>query len=138
MGNKPRIFVMLALLAFAPWTPEPLADDGVFFTATLLGSELDAPRQSPGTDVGLFRGLGIAPAVGYRMGRFRVEGELQFHYSSPLGFGSDSLDVQALMANGYLDIALSKSSTLFLGAGLGRAEVDIDFSTCLEPQGCRM
>ncbi len=83
--------MIIALLAFASGTADSLADDGVYFTGTLLGSELDAPRQTSQTDLGLFRGLGIAPAVGYRMGRFRVEGELQFHYSSPLGFGSDSL-----------------------------------------------
>jgi len=110
-------------------------DRGAHFTVALTGSELDAPRQTPTTDLELFTGLGLGLAGGYRFGRFRVEGELHVHRSER-PFTGDSVGLRTLMVNGYVDFRLSKQFDVFLGAGVGNANVDIEFDTCLDLLGC--
>lgn len=114
----------------------PARDDrGVYCTLAFIASELDAPRQTPTTDLELFTGLGLGLAGGYRFGRFRVEGEWHVHHSER-AFTGDSVDLRVLMLNGYADFKLSRRLAVFLGAGIGNANVDIDFDTCLDLLGC--
>ncbi len=110
-------------------------DRGAHFTLAITGSELDAPRQTPTTDLELFIGLGLDLAGGYRFGRFRIEGEWHLHHSER-SFTGDSVDLRALMVNGYADFRLSKSLNFFLGAGVGNAKVDVEIDTCLDLLGC--
>ena len=115
---------------------EPIRGDrGAHFTLAITGSELDAPRQTPTTDLELFTGLGLGLAGGYRFGRFRIEGEWHVHHSER-GFTGDSVGLRALMVNGYADFKLSKRFAFFLGAGVGNANVDVEFDTCLDLLGC--
>ncbi len=114
----------------------PARDDrGAYCTLAFTASELDAPRQTPTTDLELFTGLGVGLAGGYRFGRFRVEGEWHVHHSER-AFTGDSVDLRVLMLNGYADFKLSRRLAFFLGAGIGNANVDVDFDTCLDLLGC--
>ena len=48
---------MIALPLAEAGGREAAAAGGLYVSVTLAGSELKAPKQTPGTDVGLFRGL---------------------------------------------------------------------------------
>ena len=115
---------------------EPIRGDrGAYFTLAIIGSELEAPKQTPTTDLELFIGLGIDLAGGYRFGRFRIEGEWHLHHSER-SFTGDSVGLRALMFNGYVDFRTSKRINFFVGAGIGNAKVDVEIDTCLDLLGC--
>lgn len=116
---------------------EAAAAAGFYVAVALSGSELKAPKQTSETDLDLFSGIGLAPAFGYGNGRFRVEMEVNLHASTALGL-SDRIGVRAIMANGYLDMALPKRFAILLGAGTGTARVHVDLGTCLNERGCPM
>ncbi len=108
---------------------------GIYFNLAMSASELDGPSPTSSTDLGLFRGLGLAPAVGYRWGPFRTELEWQPHHSESM-FHGDTLGMNALLVNLLWDFFPARRLGVSVGAGAGYARLTIDFSTCLEPGGC--
>jgi len=133
------LLTLAALVAGLPaWGPPAAAAEsnrGAHFTIAGTGSKLTAPQQSETTDLDLFNGVGIDVAGGYRFGWFRFEGELHFNRSER-AFTGDRITVRNLMLNGYGDFPVSKQLTIFVGAGLGDATVDVGIETCLDLEGC--
>ena len=83
------------------------------------------------------RGLALSLALGYDLGRTRVEAELGYQKSDldTLDFGiasfalSGDVSSLSLMCNGYYDFDTGGPASPFLTAGVGLAKVDIgDFS----------
>jgi len=112
-----------------------LADDHVYLDIAMTGSEIDGPKPTPTTDLDLFGGLGLAFAVGYQRGLWRADLEWHIHGASAFAH-SDTIGVRALMVNGYLDVPLGKYFAFTVGAGFGRADVDVEYDTCLDTLGC--
>jgi len=117
-------------------SPTSGQERGGYFSLSLTGGELDAPRQTPTTDLDLFSGLGLSFAGGYRRGYLRLEGELHLHQAER-GFTGDTVTFHALMLNVYGEFPFAKRRmAFFVGAGFGRADVDVDIDTCIDLQGC--
>ncbi len=128
------VTAIVAFIAFL--SPAYLhADDHVYLDITMTGSEVNGPKPTPTTELELFSGLGLAFAVGYQRGMWR--GDLEWHlHSATAFFHSDTIGVRTLMANGHLDVPLGKHFAFTVGAGVGRASVDVEFVTCLDILGC--
>jgi opacity protein-like surface antigen len=111
---------------------------GIYVTVMMTGSEVDGPKPTAGTDVGGFRGLGLAGAVGYRWLPLRAE--IEYHantaYGELGGSTDDRIQIRTVMLNAYAEAQPSRWFGLFAGAGLGRAHVKADFVTCLQFPGC--
>jgi opacity protein-like surface antigen len=108
----------------------------------LTGAEPEGPKPTAETDLGLFRGYGVAAAVGYRWLPLRLELEYQSNTAYTIdasffgGGGDDRIAVTALMLNGVLEWQALEWLGLFAGAGLGRARAEFDLSTCYQLSGC--
>ena len=115
----------------------PYADRGLYASVFLTGSEWDGPKLTADTDLGLFSGLGLAGAVGYRWLPLRLELEYQSNTAYKILGGADErFALRSLMLNGVVEGQLFRWFGLFVGAGFGRAKVEIDLETCLQPAGC--
>lgn len=125
------VLILLGTLSAA----HVMADDHVYLDIAMTGSELDGPKPTSTTDLDLFRGLGLAFAVGYQRGMWRADMEWHLHEASAF-YHSDTIDVRTLMANGYLDVPLGEHFAFSAGAGVGRASVDVRYTACLDSRGC--
>jgi opacity protein-like surface antigen len=114
------------------------AERGIYASVMLTGSEWDGPKPTADTDLGLFTGLGLAAAVGYRWLPLRLELEYQSNtaYKFYGGSADERFAVRSLMVNGIIEQQVNQWLGLFLGAGFGRADIDVDLQTCLQPGGC--
>jgi len=118
----------------------PYADRGVYgsvlFTA-IEGNKWDGPKPTADTDLDLFSGLGLAGAAGYRWLPLRLELEYQSAAAYKLLGGSDErFRIRSLLLNGIVEGQLFRWFGVFAGAGFGRAKVEVDLETCLQPGGC--
>jgi len=116
----------------------PYADHGVYGSVLFTGmEEWDGPKPTAGTDLGLFSGLGLAGAAGYRWLPLRLELEYQSNVSYKLfGGREERLRIRSLLLNGIVEGQLFRWFGVFVGAGLGRAKVEVDLETCLDLGGC--
>jgi len=134
------MFVALALFGAATARAQfgTYAERGIYVSTLLTGSEWDGPKPTADTDLGLFSGLGLAAAVGYRWLPLRLE--LEYQSNTAYKFYGASADerfsVRSWMLNGIVEQQVNRWLGLFLGAGVGRADVEFELQTCLQPGGC--
>jgi opacity protein-like surface antigen len=115
---------------------EYFKDRGLYMSLLLTGSEPSGPKPTSSTDLGGFTGLGLAGSIGYRWLPLRVELEYQGNTSGWIGGTEDYIAVRALTLNAIVEFQLLDWLGVYFGAGLGRANVTANFSTCLQPSGC--
>ncbi|HPC08909.1 MAG TPA: outer membrane beta-barrel protein [Smithella sp.] len=99
--------------------------------AFLTDSDVDAGIRSTAMDFDPGYALGVA--AGYKMGKYRVEGEIGYQKNEvdkALSGRRTSGDMKAysFLVNGYYDIATKTRFTPYLTAGIGVAKVDGDFN----------
>jgi len=115
---------------------EYFKDRGLYMSLLLTGSEPDGPKPTSDTDLSGFSGLGLAGSIGYRWLPLRVELEYGSNTTAWIGGTEDEIAVQALTLNAIMEFQLLDWLGIYFGAGLGRANVTANFSTCLQPSGC--
>jgi opacity protein-like surface antigen len=115
---------------------EYFKDRGLYMSLLVTGSEPSGPKPTSSTDLSGFTGLGLAGSIGYRWLPLRVELEYQGNTSGWIGGTEDYIAVRALTLNAIVEFQLLDWLGIYFGAGLGRANVTANFSTCLQPSGC--
>jgi opacity protein-like surface antigen len=111
-------------------------DRGLYISLLMTGSEPDGPKPTSSTDLSGFTGLGLSGSVGYRWRLLRVELEYQSSATGWVGGTEDEISVRATMLNAIVELPVFSGFGIYFGAGIGRANVSADFSTCLQPSGC--
>lgn len=122
----------------------PLFAQSNYVHAALSFSDLEGPKRSAQTDLSLLNGMGAVVAVGREWQWFRVEAEFQTHTVDEWLFGffgsaaslGERVEYLSLGVNGYLQFAPAENWRISLGAGIGRADLDILDAVCREPFGC--
>lgn len=99
--------------------------------AFLTDSDVDAGIRSTAMDFDPGYALGVA--AGYKMGKYRVEGEIGYQKNDVDGAlscrrTSGDMKAYSFLVNGYYDIATKTRFTPYLTAGIGVAKVDGDFN----------
>jgi len=108
------------------------AADGKLYVSASGGLSLTNDLDLPGFNLSFDPGFNVGGAVGYDMGRFRVEGEIRYHQVDvdavngiSVPFSAD-LSALSFMANGYYDVEMANSPlTPYLGVGLGLVSSEI-------------
>lgn len=121
---------------------EPFTERGPYVALMLTAAEPDGPKPTATTDLGAFTGIGLAGAAGYRWLPLRAE--LEYHAITIGNIGGffagggadDRIALRTLMLNAIIEVQPSKWFGLFFGVGFGRAKVNADFVSCLQPEGC--
>ena len=112
------------------------AANGKMYFSGSAGVSITEDLDFPGINISFDPGFNVGGALGYDMGRFRVEGEIR--YSSVgvdevngMSFpGSADLSALTFMANGYYDHEINNSPlTPYIGAGIGWVSSEIGSST---------
>ena len=126
-----RFLITLMVAAVFMATSAQAADGKMYFSAS-GGLSLTNDLELPGFNLSFDPGFNIGGALGYDMGRFRVEGEIRYHSVDvdavngiTVPFNAD-LSALSFMANGYYDIEMQNSPlTPYLGLGIGYVSSEI-------------
>jgi outer membrane autotransporter protein len=134
--------VALALTLASPAVPAPAQDMSALYIAPKVSYSFrtadisDGWNNNPVNWKDKDRDFGFGLAVGTDMGLFydvplRVELEYMYRLQSEFSDGGNTAKVAAhsLMANGYFDINTSTDFTPYIGAGLGMAYRDADYTS---------
>jgi opacity protein-like surface antigen len=127
-----RFLITLVVSAVFMTTSAQAATNGKMYFSASGGLSLTDDLEATGVNISFDPGFNIGGALGYDMGRFRVEGEIRYHsvdidtvngVSSPI---SADLSALTFMANGYYDVEMKGSPlTPYLGVGLGLVSSEI-------------
>lgn len=145
MLKSPHVAALTCALLLGPFGARTAAQDtapqepgpkGPYIAIRVMLQGLEDSRDPAGTGAELTYdgGAGIAGSLGYRFGIFRPELEAAFRSNStdelrgpggPISVDG-AVSSAAIMANGFLEIPLTRTVRPYLGAGLGFARVAID------------
>jgi opacity protein-like surface antigen len=107
------------------------AANGKMYFAGSVGVSLTDDLDIPGINISFSPGYNLGGALGYDMGRFRVEGEIRYSSvevdevnGTPSPIDAD-LSALTFMANGYYDFEMD-SITPYIGVGVGVVDSEID------------
>jgi len=125
-------FLMTMIIAAVFMATSAQAANGKMYFSGSAGVSLTDDLDFPGLNISFSPGYNVGGALGYDMGRFRVEGEIRYSSvdvdevnGAPFP-GSADLSALTFMANGYYDHEMRSSSlTPYLGLGLGFVESKI-------------
>ena len=126
-------FLMTMVFAAVFMATSAQAADGKLYFSGSVGLSITDDLDFPGINFSFSPGFNVGGALGYDMGRFRVEGEIRYStvdldevngIPSPINVDLSEL---TFMANGYYDVEMKNSPlTPYLGVGLGLVSSEID------------
>ena len=127
-------FLMTMIVAAVFMATSAQAAKGKMYFSGSAGVSITEDLDFPGINISFDPGYNVGGALGYDMGRFRVEGEIRYSsvdvdevrvFGVPVPASGD-LSALTFMANGYYDVEMSNSPlTPYLGAGLGLVASEI-------------
>jgi OOP family OmpA-OmpF porin len=126
-------FLMTLILASVFMATSAQAEKNKWYFAAQGGASLTDDFDLPGLNISFNTGYNLGGALGYDMGKFRVEGEITYRSVdidtvNGVSFPLDaSLSALTFMANGYYDFEMD-SLTPYIGVGLGVADSEIEVS----------
>ena len=126
-----RLLITLIIAAVFMATSAQAEEKKWYFSAQ-GGASLTDDLDFPGLNISFNTGYNVGGALGYDLGKFRLEGEFTYRSAdidtaNGLSIPDASLSALTFMANGYYDFEMD-SLTPYIGVGLGVADSDLDVS----------
>ena len=126
-----RFLITMIVAAVFMATSAQAAKGKMYFSGS-AGVSITEDLDFPGINISFDPGYNVGGALGYDMGRFRVEGEIRYSSvdidavnGTPPPTSAD-LSALTFMANGYYDHEMRNSSlTPYLGLGLGFVDSEV-------------
>lgn len=123
-------FLVTLIIATVFMATSAQAEKNKWYFAAQGGASLTDDLDVPGVNISFNTGYNVGGALGYDLGKFRLEGEFTYRSvdvdtANGLSVPDASLSALTFMANGYYDFEMD-SLTPYIGVGLGVADSELD------------